>query len=128
MFPTLKLFGVGSIPWSPLARGLLTRPFTAKKDTIRGNTDRMINGYSDNQGTEKIINSVEKIAKAKGKSMAQVALAWVLARDGVSAPIVGTTSLANLTELLGAVDLKLTDEETKELEDSYIPQGTFGHA
>ncbi|KIM34874.1 hypothetical protein M413DRAFT_450022 [Hebeloma cylindrosporum] len=128
MFPTLKHFGVGAIPWSPLARGLLTRPFGNKNDTVRGKSDRVINGYSNNEGTEKIINAVEKIAKAKGASMAQVALAWILAKDGVSAPIVGTTSLANLTELLGAVNVKLTDEEIKELEGSYLPQATFGHA
>ncbi|KAF8803250.1 Aldo/keto reductase [Phlegmacium glaucopus] len=126
MFPTLKHFDVGAIPWSPLARGLLTRPIGA--DTIRGQTDRMIKGYSKNEGTVEIVNVVEKIAKAKGVSMAQLSLAWVMSRDGVSAPIVGTTSLENLYDLLGAVDVKLTEEEKKELEAPYLPQAAIGHA
>jgi aryl-alcohol dehydrogenase-like predicted oxidoreductase len=127
MFPTLKYFGVDSIPWSPLARGLLTRPFAFKNDTVRGKTDGDIKGYTNNQGTEEIINTVEKIAKAKGASMAQVALAWQLAKDGVSAPIIGTTSLANLADLLGAVNVKLTEEEIKDLESPYIAQAAIGH-
>jgi len=128
MLPTLKHLGVGSIPWSPLARGLLTRPFAARGDTVRGKTDPWANGYSDNKGTEEIINTVEKIAKAKGLSMAQVALAWLMGRDGISAPIVGTTSLENLTDLLGAVNVKLTEEEIKELETPYLAQAVFGHS
>ncbi|KDR71918.1 hypothetical protein GALMADRAFT_102423 [Galerina marginata CBS 339.88] len=127
MFPTLKYFGVGSIPWSPLGRGLLTRPFSSKTDTVRGKTDKYINGYSNNKGTEEIINVVEKIAKTKGISMAQVTLAWVMARDGVSAPIVGTTSLENLNDLLGAVEVKLSKEEIEELEAPYLAQAAFGH-
>ncbi|TFK34294.1 NADP-dependent oxidoreductase domain-containing protein [Crucibulum laeve] len=120
MFPTLKLFGVGSIPWSPLARGLLTRPFAAK--TRRGETDWMVNSYGKNQGTEEIVNRVEKLAKEKGISMAQVALAWVMSRDGVSAPIVGTTSLENLHDLLGGVHVTLTEDEIKQLDEPYLPQ------
>jgi len=126
MFPTLNHFGVGSIPWSPLARGLLTRPLS--EQTTRGGVDRMIKGYGTRQGTNEIVNSVEKIAKNRGISMAQVALAWILSRDGVSAPIVGTTSLKNLEELLAAVDIKLTAEEIKELEEPYQPQAVFGHS
>lgn len=129
MFPTLKHFGVGSIPWSPLARGLLTRPFVegSHGDTVRGKSDRVIKGYS-NQGIPDIVGVVEKIAKARGASMAQIALAWSLNRDGVTAPIVGTTSLQNLEDLLGGVDIKLTQEEMSELEGSYRPQAAFGHA
>lgn len=126
MFPTLKHLGVGCIPWSPLARGLLTRPLTA--ETTRGKTDRMIKGYSNNPGTEAIVNAVEKIAKSKNVSMAQVALAWAMSKEGVTAPIVGTTSLENLSDLLGAVHIKLTDEELKELESPYLPQAAFGHS
>ncbi|KJA16252.1 hypothetical protein HYPSUDRAFT_47566 [Hypholoma sublateritium FD-334 SS-4] len=127
MFPTLKHYGVGSIPWSPLGRGLLTRPLGTT--TKRGSTDRMINGYAKNSsGTELIVGAVEAVAKAKGVSMAQVALAWVMSKPGVSAPIVGTTSLENLSDLLGSVNLKLTEEEIKQLEESYLPQAAFGHA
>ncbi|KIK00144.1 hypothetical protein K443DRAFT_679415 [Laccaria amethystina LaAM-08-1] len=124
MFPTLKYFGVGSIPWSPLARGLLARPLSG--ETARGSIDRMIKGYQ-NQGLQDIVSRVEQVSKARGVSMAQVALAWIMGRDGVTAPIVGTTSLENLNDLLGAVNLKLTDEEVNQLEESYKPQAVFGH-
>jgi len=125
MFPTLKHFGVGSIPWSPLARGTLTRPLNV--ETVRGKTDRMGKPYSNSKGTEEIVNVVEKIAKAKGISMAQLSLAWIMSRDGVTAPIVGTTSLDNLYDLLGAVDVQLTEEEKKELEEPYLAQSAIGH-
>jgi len=126
MFPTLNYFGVGAIPWSPLARGLLTRPFGV--DTTRSQSDWLIKGYSNNAGTEQIINAVERIAKAKGISMARLSLAWIMSRKGVSAPIVGSSSLDNLYDLLGAVDVKLTEEEKTELEAPYLAQAAVGHS
>ncbi|KAF9561774.1 Aldo/keto reductase [Agrocybe pediades] len=126
MFPTLKHFGVGSIPWSPLGRGTLTRPNANQNDTTRGKIDRMKKTYSE-KVTANIVDAVEQIAKAKGVSMAQIALAWVLSKEGVSAPIVGTTSLENLHDLLGAIDVKLSEEEIKQLETSYEPQNAIGH-
>ncbi|KAJ7430731.1 aryl-alcohol dehydrogenase [Mycena galericulata] len=125
MFPTLKHFKVGSIPWSPLARGLLTRPIT--EQSKRGNVDRMIKSYN-NDATTAIVNRVEEISKKKGVSMAHVALAWVMSKDGVSAPIVGSTSLENLRELIAAVDTKLTDDEIKYLEEPYKPTNPIGHS
>ncbi|KAI0365128.1 aryl-alcohol dehydrogenase [Pilatotrama ljubarskyi] len=124
MFPTLKLFGVGSIPWSPLARGLLTRPLGA--ESKRGNTDWFIGRYK-NESTASIVSRVEEIAKKKGISMAQVAIAWVLSKPGVSAPIVGTTSLANLEDILAGVNVQLTEEEIKYLEEPYKPMAITGH-
>ncbi|KAF9537715.1 Aldo/keto reductase [Agrocybe pediades] len=126
MFPTLKHFGVGSIPWSPLGRGTLTRPNAKQQDTTRGKTDRFKGIYTEKM-TADIVDAVEQIAKAKGVSMAQVALAWVMSKEGVSAPIVGTTSLENLYDLLGAVDVKLSEDEIKQLEASYVPQNVLGH-
>lgn len=123
MFPTLKNLGVGSIPWSPLARGVLTRPLSAS-NTKRGDTDAAAKGYKK---FDEIVNRVEETAKKRGISMAQVSLAWVMNRDGVSAPIVGTTSLKNLEDLLGAIHVKLTDEEMKYLEEPYEAQAIFGH-
>ncbi|KAJ2916904.1 hypothetical protein MD484_g3516, partial [Candolleomyces efflorescens] len=128
MFPTLELFGVGSIPWSPLGRGLLTRPRDGSQQTTRVKTDGFAKGYSDNDGTKKIIDSVEQVAKKYGVSMAQVSLAWILSRPGVTAPVVGTTSLENLNDLLGALRVKLTDEDKKQLEESYQAQKPFGHS
>jgi len=124
MFPTLKHFKVASIPWSPLARGLLTRPIS--EQSKRGNVDRMIKSYN-NDATTTIVNRVEELSKKKGVSMAQLALAWVMAKDGVSAPIVGSTSLENLRELIAAVDTKLTEDEIKYLEEAYQPAKIIGH-
>ncbi|KAJ3557518.1 hypothetical protein NM688_g1432 [Phlebia brevispora] len=126
MFPTLKTFGVGSVPWSPLARGLLTRPLSEQKATSRGQTDRFVKGYSGG-GSPDIINRVEELAKKKGATMAQIALAWNFAKEGVTAPIVGTTSLKNLEELIDAVNIKLTDDEVKYLEEPYQPCKINGH-
>ncbi|KAI0339039.1 aryl-alcohol dehydrogenase [Trametopsis cervina] len=126
MFPTLKLFGVGSIPWSPLARGLLTRPFSGKDETTRGKVDMMIKGYTG-PGTPDIVDRVEELAKKKNVSMAQIDVAWVLAKEGVTAPIIGTTSLDNLKDILGGLDVELTPEEIKYLEEPYKPTKVHGH-
>ncbi|KAI0818793.1 aryl-alcohol dehydrogenase [Irpex lacteus] len=124
MCPTLKLFGVGSIPWSPIARGLLTRPLSSQ--SLRGNTDWFIGRYQQG-ATNDIINRVEEVAKKKGVSMAQVATAWVLSKEGVTAPIVGSTNLGHLKDVIDAVHLKLTDEEIKYLEEAYKPVNVVGH-
>jgi len=126
VIPTLKHFGVGSIPWSPLARGLATRPLTDK--TTRGESDWAIGRYFAGPGTEAILGRVEEIAKKRGISMAQVSISWILSKDGVSAPIVGTTSLKNLEDIIAGVHVKLTEEEIKYLEEPYKPTHIFGHA
>jgi len=126
MMPTLKHFGVGSIPWSPLARGLLTRPLVSAT-TKRGEVDNWIGKYVKFDSDKDIINRLEELAKKKGASMAQTALAWSMQKDGVTAPIVGTTSLANLTDLLGAVQITLTEAEMKYLEAPYQARAIFGH-
>ncbi|KAK7457207.1 hypothetical protein VKT23_010507 [Stygiomarasmius scandens] len=125
MFPTLKHFGVGSIPWSPLGRGLLTRPF--KEQTKRGEVDFRMGSYKSQDCTGEIVNRVEEVAKKKGISMAQVAFAWAASKDGVTAPIIGTTSMQNLIELIAAVDITLTEEEMKYLEEAYRAQPIIGH-
>ncbi|CAE6476209.1 unnamed protein product [Rhizoctonia solani] len=120
------MFGVGMIPWSPLARGLLTRPFN--ETTLRSETDPVIKAIEKvKEANKEIIVRVENIAKARGISMAQVAVAWSLSRDGVSAPIIGTTNLKNLEDIIAAVHIKLSDEEIKQLEEPYVPQPVVGH-
>ncbi|KAF9049899.1 aryl-alcohol dehydrogenase [Panaeolus papilionaceus] len=126
MLPTIKHFGVGCIPWSPLARGLLTRPLSDK--TTRGDTDYFIGKYTQAEGTEEILKRVEELANKKGVSMAQIAIAWSLQTDGVTAPIVGTTSLKNLEDIISAVHLKLSPEDMEYLQSPYKPQEVIGHA
>ncbi|KAG6860274.1 hypothetical protein C0995_013419 [Termitomyces sp. Mi166 len=125
MFPTLKLFGVGAIPWSPLARGLLTRPL--KEQTKRGETDWFVKRYLNAAGTPEIIKRVEELATKKGLSMAQIAVLWSLSKEGVTAPIVGTTSLKNLEDLIMMAHMKLSEEEMKYLEEPYVAQAVVGH-
>jgi len=124
MMPTLKHFGVGCIPWSPLARGLLTRPWN--ETSKRSETDPMLKSWPRDFGTEEIVNRIEQLAKKKGYKMAQIAVAWSLAK--VTAPIVGTTSLSNLKEMIDALQVELTEEDLKYLEESYSPLAVLGHA
>ncbi|KAH9934547.1 Aldo/keto reductase [Epithele typhae] len=124
MFPTLKMFGVGSIPWSPLGRGVLTHPIDVK--TTRSGTDKFLGMYNA-AWLPDLVGRVEEIAKKKSASMAQIALAWTFAKPGVTAPIIGTTSLANLEDILGSLEVNLTEEEVKYLEEPYKPIATTGH-
>ncbi|OSC96856.1 Aldo/keto reductase [Trametes coccinea BRFM310] len=125
MFPTLKHFGVGSIPWSPLGRGLLTHPLDT--ETVRSKTDKYLEIYKI-PALPTIVGRVEELSKKKGVSMAQIATAWILSKPGVTAPIIGTTSLKNLEDILGALDVKLTEEEIKYLEEPYQPVAILGHS
>ncbi|KII84306.1 hypothetical protein PLICRDRAFT_179559 [Plicaturopsis crispa FD-325 SS-3] len=122
MLPTLKHFGVGAIPWSPLARGLVTRPLN--ETTKRGGVDTLINVFKNTA----VVPRVEEIAKKKGVSMAQISIAWSMQKDGITAPIVGTTSLANLEDIIGAVNVHLSEDEVKYLEELYEPQAVLGHS
>ncbi|KAK7686729.1 hypothetical protein QCA50_010329 [Cerrena zonata] len=115
MFPTLEMFGVGSIPWSPLARGNLSRPLNTT--TKRTESDARVNLYKDSP--PEIINRVEELSKKKGVSMAQISTAWVLTKTGVTAPIVGTTNLKNLEDILGALNVSLSEDDIKYLEEPY---------
>ncbi|KAH9991263.1 NADP-dependent oxidoreductase domain-containing protein [Russula vinacea] len=119
MMPTLKHFGVGSIPWSPLARGALTRPLGIR--SIRAENDTWHDDYLKEPANEEIVKRVEELAKTRNLSMAQIS--W-----SVTAPIIGTTSLDKLKELIdAAVDVKLSEEEIKHLEEPYKPMPVIGH-
>jgi len=127
MMPTLKYFGVGSIPWSPLARGFLTRP-PSKEVTARGSSDAWSQKYAENsKGSLEIVKKVEELSKKYQVSMAQISLAWVLSKDVVTAPIIGTTSMDNLRELIDAIHIKLSDEDIEYLQEPYEAQPIFGH-
>ncbi|KAL0958577.1 hypothetical protein HGRIS_000715 [Hohenbuehelia grisea] len=126
MFPTLKMFGVSAIPWSPLSRGLLARPWSAT--STRGDVEWVIKRFTSaitNSGNEEIVNRVEELAKRKGITMVQVAVAWSLSGH-VAAPIVGTTSLKNLEELIDAVHIELTTDDIQYLEEPYKPMPILG--
>ena len=130
MLPLCASEGVGVIPWSPLARGFLTRPAAAVEDTRRGQTDPLmadrIATYRGNGGDE--INArVEEVAADKGVTMAQIALAWHLHRDPVDAPIIGTTSVEHLEDAVEALTISLSSADMDYLEAPYEPKPILGH-
>ncbi|GAA2203611.1 aldo/keto reductase [Sinomonas flava] len=120
MMPLLADQGVGSIPWSPLAKGRLTRPWS-EQQTQRATTDPLQSRYSG-ETNEPIVDAVQRVAEARGVPMAQVALAWVLRNPVVTAPIVGATKSHHLPDAAAALELELTDEEVQALEEPYTPR------
>ena len=119
MFGLLADQGVGSIPWSPLAKGRLARPFG--EHTQRSDVDPVGKRFFGD-GDRAIIDAVQKVAGNRGIPMAQVALAWVLKNPVVAAPIVGATKSHHLADAAAAVDVHLTDDEIRTLEEPYTPQ------
>lgn len=127
MIPACLDQGVGLLPWSPLARGYLARPPEEKEGTARGLVDdyaRRLYGYPEADG---ILDSVGAISEARGVSRAQVALAWLLSRPGVTAPIVGVTKASHLEDAVAAVGLELHADEVEGLENPYAPRPVLGH-
>ena len=131
MIPLCVQAGIGLIPWSPLARGVLTRPRPADANVRSGGTARAASDdYSpalySTPGDWDVVDAVERIAKARGVSMAEVSLAWLLSRPGVVAPIIGATKLEHLDTALRALELKLTVEESSALDAPYRPHSVKG--
>jgi aryl-alcohol dehydrogenase-like predicted oxidoreductase len=129
MIPLCADQGVGLIPWSPLARGFLTgnRPKGDAPATLRGRTDTISHAMY-NEGDYAVVERVGEIAARRGVSVAQVALAWLLHRPGVSAPIIGASKMYQLEEAIGALDVSLDAEEIAALEAPYTPHTVRGHS
>ena len=132
MIPLCLDQGVGLVPWSPLARGLLARPKPAQAAvrtdlTARSSSDDYSPRLYDQAGDWDVVDAVERVARGRGVSMAEIALAWLLARPGVVAPIIGATRLEHLTAAVRALDLKLTADEVAALEAHYRPHPVKGH-
>lgn len=128
MYPACRKFGMGGIPWSPVAMGFLTRPVEAFNDTTRG--ESMKNGIMGNPFTEadkKINKKIEEIAKARDTTMAVVAIAYTLAKPFIHSPIVGLSSEKRVDEAIEAIHFKLSDEEVKSIDDLYEPKKIMGH-
>jgi len=127
MLPLCADARIAVLPWSPLARGRLTRPWNTK--TARTETDPF--GKSLYAATEesdrRIVDQVAVIALARGVPPAQVALAWLLQKSVVTAPIVGTTKAQHLDDAVAALELKLSETETAQLEAAYVPHAVVGH-
>jgi aryl-alcohol dehydrogenase (NADP+) len=124
MLPLCLDQGVGVIPWSPLARGRLTRDWDTT--TARSETDEFgQNLYLPED--QQVHEQVAEVASARGIPRAQVAMAWLLGRPGVTAPIVGVTRASHLDDAVAALDVELTRQETEQLEKPYVPHRIAGH-
>jgi 1-deoxyxylulose-5-phosphate synthase len=129
MLPLCRAEGIGVIPWSPLARGFLAgnrRPGKSG-ETARAKSDEFAHMmyYDDSDFT--IVDKVSEVAKARGVSNVQVALAWLLHQPGVTAPIIGASKPHHIPEAVAALDLKLSEEELKTLSEPYRPHRVLGH-
>ena len=128
MLPYCKKQDIGVIPWSPLARGYLARPHEEFDATTRGETDDYARQHPYFEGNGQEINErVAELADQKDVSMGQIALAWLLHKPSVDAPIVGTTSMEHLEEAVEALEISLSDSDLGWLEEPYEPVSVSGH-
>jgi 1-deoxyxylulose-5-phosphate synthase len=129
MIPQCIDQGVGVIPWSPLARGLLagTRTRDGERRTVRSGTDPFGDSLYKMPADFDVVDRCIEVASERGVPSAQVALAWLLHRPGVTAPIVGATKPGHLEDALAAEELALIEEEMRRLEEPYVPHPVLGH-
>ncbi len=120
--------GIGVIPWSPLARGRLTRPFQTEPSTARGETDAFGNSMYDRtqDADREVIHRLENLSKEREVPMAQLALAWMLHKSVVTSPIVGASKAHHLEDAASALSISLSDAEIASLEESYLPHPVLG--
>jgi len=130
MIPLCRDQGIGVIPWSPLARGFLAgnRKPEDYGETIRAKTDDYAQKMYYQPSDFAVVERLTEISRKRGVSNAQVALAWLLAQPGITAPIVGASKMQHLDDAVAALRLKLSDEELKALAEPYQPHSVLGHA
>ncbi len=129
MIPQCRDQGVGLIPWSPLARGFLAGNRSAAKqdETARSRSDDFAHSMYYKESDFRVVDAVTSTAAERGVKPAQVALAWMLGKPWISAPIVGASKGYQLDEAIGALDISLTEDEVKGLEAAYEPHRILGH-
>lgn len=128
MLPLCRAEGIGVIPYSPLASGRLTRDWTAES-SLRAETDQIARGkYGATEDTDRqVVERVAELAQRHGVPRVHVALAWLLQKPPVAAPIIGATKISHLEDAVGALNLHLTPEEIAALEEPYVPHRIVGH-
>jgi aryl-alcohol dehydrogenase (NADP+) len=131
MIPLCQAEGIGVIPWSPLARGFLAgnRKQNEEKqqaETARARSDAFAHGMYYKPADFNVVDRASEVATARGVKNAQVALAWMLAKPSISAPIIGASKMYQMDDAIAALDLKLTPEEIKRLEEPYEPHPVLG--
>lgn len=130
MLPLCEEEGIGVIPWSPLARGFLagTRSKAEFGSTVRSRTDDYAQKMYYQDSDFAVVDRLSEVAKQRGKSNSQVALAWVLSKPGITAPIIGASKMNHLEEAVAALDIKLSEADVMSLEESYRPHPVLGHS
>ena len=130
MNPLCREEGVGLIPWSPLARGFLmgNRRKEGFGETVRSRTDEYAQRMYYQDSDFQVVERLTDLARRRGVSNAQVALAWILAQPGVTSPIIGARTMEHLDDAIAAVSLKLDESERKALEEPYSPHPVLGHS
>ncbi len=129
MIPLCVKEGLGVIPWSPLARGLLARAESLQDPpaTVRAESDKLMHRRYTHPADAEVSHAVARVATRRGTAPATVALSWLLSRPGVTAPIIGTSKLAHLDAAVQALDLELSEEDVADLEGPYVPHAVSGH-
>jgi aryl-alcohol dehydrogenase-like predicted oxidoreductase len=129
MIPQCIDQGIGVLPWSPLARGILAgnRGDLSERRTTRAQTDSFADSLYEPELDLPVVSRLYELADARGLPSAQLALAWVLGKPGVTAPIVGATKLQHIEDALAAVELELFEDEVASLEEPYVPHPVSGH-
>ena len=129
MLPFCRDQGIGIIPWSPLARGFLAgnRRRADRGETVRAKTDEFAHQMYYEDGDFAVADRAAQVAARRGVRPAQIALAWLLSKPGVTAPIVGASKLHHLDEAVGALDIRLDEAEMRFLEECYRPHRILGH-
>jgi len=130
MIPLCQDQGVGLIPWSPLARGFLAgnRHKEGWGDTMRSKSDSYGQSMYYRDEDFAVVERVAEVAKERGATQSQIALAWILSKPYVTAPILGATKMDHLDKAIAALDIKLSDDEMKRLEEPYKPHPVLGHS
>jgi 1-deoxyxylulose-5-phosphate synthase len=128
MLPLCRAEGIGVIPWSPLARGFLAgRRRRGEEDTRRGKVDKFAHDLYYQPEDFEVVDRLVALAERKGVKPAQIALAWLLHQPGLTAPIVGATRMEHLEDAVAALEIRLDEEERKDLEMPYRPHPVLGH-
>src|SRR6476646_5220204 len=125
MVPLCRAEGVGLVPWSPLARGVLAG--NRKAGTLRSQEDDYTKKLYTQEADDRVVDAVAQVAKGRGIPPAQVALAWLLHKPAVTAPIVGASKPHHLQDAAAAVGVKLTQQDISQLESVYVPHPVLGH-
>lgn len=128
MLPLCRSEGIGVVPWSPLARGRLTRPWQDEPATVRAAADEVGKGFYDKSKSadRAVVERLGEFAEQRGVPRAQIALAWLLHKEGVTAPLIGATKMAQLEDALSALSIQLTEPEIRALEEPYVAHEVSG--